>query len=55
MAVGVDALFMEVHDDPDNALSDGPNMVPLAALPDLLRQVQAIDRARRAAPKVELT
>ena len=54
VAVGVDALFLEVHDDPDHALSDGPNMVPLASLPDLLRQVSAIDRARRAAPKVEL-
>jgi len=54
VAVGVDALFMEVHDDPDHALSDGPNMVPLAALPDLLRSVVILDRARRSAPKVEL-
>jgi 3-deoxy-8-phosphooctulonate synthase len=54
VAVGIDALFLEVHDDPDQALSDGPNMVPLAALPDLLRAVQILDRARRSAPKVEL-
>ena len=54
VAVGVDALFMEVHDDPDQALSDGPNMVPLASLPALLRQVLAIDEARRAAAPVEL-
>ena len=55
VAVGVDALFMEVHDDPDRALSDGPNMVPLASLPALLRQVLAIDAARRAAGPVVLT
>ena len=55
LAVGVDALFMEVHDDPDRALSDGPNMVPLASLPALLRQVLAIDAARRAAGPVVLT
>ncbi|MDC8753772.1 3-deoxy-8-phosphooctulonate synthase [Erythrobacter sp. sf7] len=42
MAVGVDGLFMETHPDPDNALSDGPNMVPLSELPDLLRQIVAI-------------
>ncbi len=54
VAVGIDALFLEVHDDPAQALSDGPNMVPLAALPDLLRQVQQIDRARRAGPELQL-
>jgi 2-dehydro-3-deoxyphosphooctonate aldolase (KDO 8-P synthase) len=42
MAVGVDGLFMETHPDPDSALSDGPNMVPLAALPALLGQLVAI-------------
>lgn len=42
MAVGVDGLFMETHPDPDSALSDGPNMVPLAELPGLLRQIVAI-------------
>jgi 2-dehydro-3-deoxyphosphooctonate aldolase (KDO 8-P synthase) len=42
MAVGVDGLFMETHPDPDAALSDGPNMVPLAALPALLGQLVAI-------------
>lgn len=54
VAVGVDALFLEVHDDPDHAPSDGPNMVPLAALPALLAQVRAIDEARRAAPALSL-
>ena len=45
MAVGVDGLFMETHPDPDSALSDGPNMVPLHALPELLRQLVAIAAA----------
>jgi 2-dehydro-3-deoxyphosphooctonate aldolase (KDO 8-P synthase) len=42
IAVGIDGLFMETHPDPDSALSDGPNMVPLDALPGLLRQLTAI-------------
>ena len=42
VAVGVDGLFMETHPDPDSALSDGPNMVPLDALPGLMRQLIAI-------------
>ena len=36
VAVGVDGLFVETHEDPDNAPSDGPNMVPLDQMPDLL-------------------
>jgi 2-dehydro-3-deoxyphosphooctonate aldolase (KDO 8-P synthase) len=43
VGVGVDALFMEVHPDPDQAPSDGPNMLKLVDLPTLLRQVLAID------------
>lgn len=39
VAVGVDALFMEVHPEPDHALSDGPNMVPLHELEALLAQL----------------
>ena len=42
MAVGVDGLFMEVHPDPDNALSDGPNMVPLQRVEALLQQLARI-------------
>lgn len=41
-AVGVDGLFMEVHPDPDNALCDGPNMLPLDDLEALLKSVRAI-------------
>ena len=42
VAVGVNGLFMETHPDPDNALSDGPNMVPLHRLEALLRQLLAL-------------
>ena len=51
-AVGVDALFMEIHAEPDKALSDGPNMVPLAHLENLLKQVQSIRQALAAVPPV---
>jgi 2-dehydro-3-deoxyphosphooctonate aldolase (KDO 8-P synthase) len=44
VAAGCDALFMEVHPDPDQAPSDGPNMLRLADLPALLTQVNQIDR-----------
>ena len=43
-AVGVSALFIEAHQDPDHAPSDGPNMLALRELPALLTQLQAIDR-----------
>lgn len=45
MAVGADALFMEVHPDPDNALSDGPNMVKLDEMEDLLKKLIKIKNA----------
>lgn len=38
-AAGCDGFFMEVHPDPDSALSDGPNMVPLDELKELLQQL----------------
>ncbi len=44
VAVGIAGLFIETHQDPDNAPSDGPNMVPLDKFEDLMRQLQAIDR-----------
>jgi 2-dehydro-3-deoxyphosphooctonate aldolase (KDO 8-P synthase) len=47
-AVGIDALFMEVHENPDVALSDGPNMVPLAQLEGILRQVISIRQSFEA-------
>jgi 2-dehydro-3-deoxyphosphooctonate aldolase (KDO 8-P synthase) len=44
VAVGVAAVFIETHPDPDNAPSDGPNMVPLSELPSLLKQLIQIDK-----------
>jgi 2-dehydro-3-deoxyphosphooctonate aldolase (KDO 8-P synthase) len=49
VAVGVDGLFMEVHEDPDRALSDGPNSYPLDQLPKLIAELARIDAAARAA------
>lgn len=45
VAFGVDALFMEVHDDPEHALSDGPNSLPLDGLEPLLNTLLQIQRA----------
>jgi 2-dehydro-3-deoxyphosphooctonate aldolase (KDO 8-P synthase) len=49
VAAGVDAVFMEVHEDPSRARSDGATSVPLAELPALLRELVAVDRALREA------
>lgn len=43
IAVGVAAVFIETHEDPDTAPSDGPNMVPLRDMPALLRRLKAFD------------
>jgi 2-dehydro-3-deoxyphosphooctonate aldolase (KDO 8-P synthase) len=43
VAAGVAAVFMEVHNDPDNAPSDGPNMLRIETVPGLLSQLVAID------------
>jgi len=44
IAVGVAAVFIETHPDPDNAPSDGPNMVPLSKMSSLLKQLVKIDK-----------
>ena len=44
IAVGVGAIFMETHEDPDNAPSDGPNMVPLKEVKSLLKKLTEIDK-----------
>ncbi len=44
VAVGIAAIFIETHPDPDNAPSDGPNMVPLSKMENLLRQLIKIDQ-----------
>jgi 2-dehydro-3-deoxyphosphooctonate aldolase (KDO 8-P synthase) len=43
VATGVDAVFLEVHEDPDRALSDGPNSYRLDELETLLRELKRID------------
>ena len=48
VAVGVAAVFMETHQDPDSAPSDGPNMVPIAELPALLERLVALDRLTKS-------
>ena len=47
VAVGVDAVFIETHEDPDNAPSDGPNMVPLSEFGGLLAVLARIEEAAR--------
>ncbi len=50
VAIGVAAVFMETHQDPDSAPSDGPNMVPLKELPALVETLQELDRIAKANP-----
>jgi 2-dehydro-3-deoxyphosphooctonate aldolase (KDO 8-P synthase) len=49
VAVGVAGVFIETHQDPDRAPSDGPNMVPLSELEALLRRLMAFDRLAKHA------
>jgi 2-dehydro-3-deoxyphosphooctonate aldolase (KDO 8-P synthase) len=44
IAVGIGAIFIETHEDPDNAPSDGPNMIPLKELKELLKKLTEIDK-----------
>jgi 2-dehydro-3-deoxyphosphooctonate aldolase (KDO 8-P synthase) len=48
VAVGVAGVFIETHQDPDNAPSDGPNMVPLSELEYLLKTLMALDKIAKA-------
>lgn len=48
VAAGADGVFLETHPDPDHAPSDGPNMLPLADLPGLVRRIVAVREAARA-------
>ncbi|MCK6450885.1 MAG: 3-deoxy-8-phosphooctulonate synthase [Alphaproteobacteria bacterium] len=50
VAVGVAAVFMETHQDPDKAPSDGPNMVPLKSMRGLLQALMAFDRVAKDNP-----
>jgi 2-dehydro-3-deoxyphosphooctonate aldolase (KDO 8-P synthase) len=50
VAVGVAGVFIETHQDPDNAPSDGPNMIRIDRLPDLLETLTALDRVAKKLP-----
>ena len=55
VAVGIDGLFMETHPNPECALSDGPNCVQLARMPELLESLLSIDRLVKAQNYLENT
>jgi 2-dehydro-3-deoxyphosphooctonate aldolase (KDO 8-P synthase) len=50
VSLGIAAVFIETHEDPDNAPSDGPNMIPLERMPALLRSLTAFDALAKADP-----
>jgi len=50
VALGVSAVFIETHPDPDRAPSDGPNMIPLERMPGLIAELMAFDRLAKAHP-----
>ncbi|MEJ2026070.1 MAG: 3-deoxy-8-phosphooctulonate synthase [Limibacillus sp.] len=50
IAVGVAAVFAETHQDPDNAPSDGPNMIPLTRLKEMLSVMAELDKVAKAHP-----
>ncbi len=50
VALGVGAVFLETHQDPDNAPSDGPNMIPLKAMPDLIQTLSDFDKLAKSHP-----
>ena len=54
VAIGVAAVFIETHEQPDRAPSDGPNMVPLARMEELLTDLQRFDALAKAKPPVAL-
>jgi 2-dehydro-3-deoxyphosphooctonate aldolase (KDO 8-P synthase) len=50
VSVGVAAVFMETHPDPDHAPSDGPNMIPMSQLPAVVEVLLEFDRLAKAKP-----
>jgi 2-dehydro-3-deoxyphosphooctonate aldolase (KDO 8-P synthase) len=50
VSLGIAGVFIETHEDPDHAPSDGPNMVPLAQMPALIASLMAFDRLAKADP-----
>ncbi|SNB61138.1 2-dehydro-3-deoxyphosphooctonate aldolase (KDO 8-P synthase) [Arboricoccus pini] len=54
LSIGVAGIFMETHEDPDHAPSDGPNMVPLARLQEVLSDLKAFDGLAKQRPLIQL-
>ncbi|MGP9791560.1 3-deoxy-8-phosphooctulonate synthase [Roseinatronobacter sp. NSM] len=54
VAVGVSALFIETHQDPDSAPSDGPNMIPVDKMEALIGQLRALDELSKSQPHIAL-
>ncbi|VDC33378.1 3-deoxy-8-phosphooctulonate synthase [Pseudogemmobacter humi] len=50
VSLGIAGVFIETHEDPDNAPSDGPNMIPLDKMPALIQSLMAFDRLAKADP-----
>ena len=50
VSTGIAGVFIETHDDPDNAASDGPNMIPVDRMEDVLSMLQEFDRVAKAHP-----
>jgi 2-dehydro-3-deoxyphosphooctonate aldolase (KDO 8-P synthase) len=50
VSLGISAVFIETHEDPDTAPSDGPNMIPLAQMPALISTLMQFDRLAKANP-----
>ena len=50
VSLGIAAVFIETHEDPDNAPSDGPNMIPLHEMDKLIASLMAFDRLAKADP-----
>jgi 2-dehydro-3-deoxyphosphooctonate aldolase (KDO 8-P synthase) len=48
VAAGVDGIFLETHDNPSAALSDGPNALPLAQLPSLMKRLKQVGELVRS-------
>ena len=53
VAAGVDGVFMETHPEPEKALCDGPNMIHLHKMEEMLETLLEIDRVVRARPFIE--
>jgi 2-dehydro-3-deoxyphosphooctonate aldolase (KDO 8-P synthase) len=53
VSLGIAAVFMETHQDPDNAPSDGPNMIPISKLEGVLKDLMAFDALAKSSPAPE--